>query len=269
MGTDPFYSALETQLEDDEDNQEEQPRLSEIEDQNGPSNHEYTILEEENTDLDPNLTPQFNSRLDAEEPGDDFMVQESPHIKALYRSCSLLYTFVVTLILVLVAVLVLFYPQIPTYSVCNDAVRWSKIIAHLVSGKVDASFEILVSFKNPNHLSAVLQNGAGTFSFEDEPLGTFIIPPLQIQSMATTDLMLIAHATPNHNQAVKVAHAYMAGKLVLTAEFDAIIQIPALFDWSISRTVQNIPIDIYAAADRSLCHCPSWGDNHTAPLFLF
>jgi len=269
MATDPFYSALSTQPEEDnqdEDNNEDEEEQEVQEPESGETNNqEYTLLEEED-EHDDDINNRFDGRQEEE---DDALIQGSPHIKALYKTCSILYYSTVSLILILVVGLVLFYPQIPTYSVCNDAVGWTNIITKLVSGKLDASFEILVSFKNPNHLSAFLKSGGGTFTFQNEPLGTYIIPPFLAQGLAVTDLMLIAHATPNHNQALQLAKDYMAGKLVLTAEFDATIEIPALFNAEISKTLKDISIDVNSLADRSLCHCPSWSDNKTVPLLLF
>jgi hypothetical protein len=55
------------------------------------------------------------------------------------------------------------------------------------------------------------------------------------------------------------------GKLILDAEFEGSIRVPALFGYSREIDVNNIVVDINQSSDRSLCQCPTWedGKNHS------
>jgi hypothetical protein len=131
--------------------------------------------------------------------------------------------------------IVFFYPVATHYSVCNDAVKLPL---------------------------------TSTFNFNGEPLGKFIVPPFTVEGMAITDLSLIAHATPDKSQAYQILNAFMNGSLVLEAEFDATLQVPALFNYTGNFTVKNIPVDVTALADRTLCQCPSWYYRNQSSSFL-
>jgi hypothetical protein len=55
---------------------------------------------------------------------------------------------------------------------------------------------------------------------------------------------------------------------VLEAEFVATIRVPALFNYTGNFTVKNIPVDVTALADRTLCQCPSWDDRNQSSSLL-
>eukprot|EP00980_Cylindrotheca_fusiformis_P016966 scaffold5159_cov112-Cylindrotheca_fusiformis.AAC.20 len=276
MMSEPFYSALATQPEEEEEATEENAPTQQVDEE---ANQEQTTGNQESIQethppdasglevddpLNENPSQQRNESYDAVPE-----IQESSHVKSLYRTCSIFYYFFVFVVILLSAIVIYFYPVEPYYSVCNDAVGWGDIIRNIIFLRVDASFEILVSLSNPNRIAVALDQGTGTFTFKGEPLGTFMIPPFTAGDMAVTDLMLIAHATPNRKQAYEILNAYMGGSLVLEAEFDATVRVPSFFNYSRNLTVTNIPVDVTALADRKLCHCPSWDDtNHSSPLLM-
>jgi hypothetical protein len=286
MMSEPFYSALATQPEeeeteerneahaiDEEANQEQSANNLERIDETAPHQPDetggendhllITVITDDENQHHPVTGRQEESYNDV--PG----MQESRHVKALYRTCWIIYVLCVSMVILLSLVIVFFYPVVPYYSVCNDAVGWSKIVENIIALRLDASFEILVSLSNPNRIQVALDQGTGTFNFNGEPLGTFIIPPFTAGGMAITDLSLIAHATPGKSQAYQILHAYMNGNLVLQAEFDATLRVPALFNYTGDFTVKNIPVDVTALADRTLCQCPSWDDrNHSSSLLM-
>ncbi|KAG7340446.1 WD40 repeat-containing protein [Nitzschia inconspicua] len=214
----------------------------------------------------PLLHPSFNGSVLG-------TMHESSHMRRLYTCCTIIYAVFVVLVLTLVGASILFYPQKPLYSVCNDAVAWKRIMTNIATFKFDASFEILLSLSNPNHLGAFLDRGKGSYLFEGKQVGTFEIPPVAADAMAISDIMLIAHVSPDRQQALQLIDAYYLGKLLLEAEFEGTVRIPALFDSTFDIHVKSIVVDVNALADRSLCHCPTWDDrkNHTtdAPIFLF
>ncbi len=188
-------------------------------------------------------------------------MDEPPHMKTLHRMCSCLYCLSVLLVCSLVFVALFFYPKPPVYNVCNDAVAWKKIIENMVALKLDASFEILISVSNPNHLTVSLDKATGSFSFDGRPVGTYMIPSETAGAMAITDMMLIAHVSPDKYQAVQLAEAYYRGNLVLQADFHAKLRVPALFDYTYNLEMKDIDVYVNELGPRELCHCPSWTET--------
>mmetsp|Transcript_25121 Transcript_25121/g.43992 ORF Transcript_25121/g.43992 Transcript_25121/m.43992 type:complete len:533 (+) Transcript_25121:144-1742(+) len=242
-----------------------QPTLSD------DAEHPYALMDDPATaaaaavqESRPLLHPSYNGSVVG-------AMEESRHMKRLYNCCSIIYFVSVALVLALMGVVIFYYPKKPVYNVCNDAVAWKKIMANIAAFKIDASFEILISLSNPNHLDAALDRGKGSFSFQGKQVGTFEIPPATADAMAINDLMLITHVSPDRQQAIELAEAYYMGKLVLEAQFDGTIRVPALFDYTRDVSVKNIVVDVNAMSDRSLCHCPTWDDgkNHTSILPVF
>lgn len=209
----------------------------------------------------PLLHPSFNGSVAGP-------MEQSRHVRRLYRCCTIFYVVAVVLVIALVCVSVAFYPRQPLYSVCNDAVAWKRIMTNIAELNFDASFEILLSLSNPNRVGAALDRGKGFYTFEGKQFGTFEIPPVSVDAMAVNDLMLIAHVSPDRQQALQLIEAYYMGKLVLEAEFEGTVRVPAFFDTTFDIHVKNIVVDVNALADRSLCHCPTWDDrkNHTDDL---
>jgi hypothetical protein len=66
------------------------------------------------------------------------------------------YVLCVSMVILLSLFIVFFYPVVTHYSVCNDAVGWSKIVENIIALRLDASFEILVSLSNPNRIQVAL-----------------------------------------------------------------------------------------------------------------
>ncbi|OEU13356.1 hypothetical protein FRACYDRAFT_241694 [Fragilariopsis cylindrus CCMP1102] len=59
-------------------------------------------------------------------------------------------------------------------------------------------------------------------------------------------------------------------ELIIEAEFEGTIRIPALFDYTREILVKGIMVDINAHSDRSLCHCKPWDGkkNHTKTVTM-
>lgn len=210
----------------------------------------------------PLLHPTYSGSVGFEEPR---------HMKRLFKYCSALYYLSVAMIVLVVGASLFFYPKVPLYSICNDEVAWKGIMRNIVAFKFDASFEVLASLSNPNRIGAALDRGKGSFSFEGKQFGTFEIPPVKAGPMTITDFMIVVHISPADNtQAIQLAEAYYTGKLILDADFQGTIRVPALFDYTIGVDAKNIVVDINQETDRSLCHCPTWDDdkNHSTSIFL-
>eukprot|EP00429_Kryptoperidinium_foliaceum_P012576 CAMPEP_0176030520 /NCGR_PEP_ID=MMETSP0120_2-20121206/15016_1 /TAXON_ID=160619 /ORGANISM="Kryptoperidinium foliaceum, Strain CCMP 1326" /LENGTH=377 /DNA_ID=CAMNT_0017363765 /DNA_START=399 /DNA_END=1528 /DNA_ORIENTATION=- len=183
-------------------------------------------------------------------------VEETPHMSALYRMCACLYYLCLLTVFGLVFVALFFYPKPPVYNVCNDSVAWKKIIEEMVALKLGASFEILVSVSNPNHLTVVMDKASGSFSFDGQPVGTYELPDATAEGMAITDMMLISKVTPDKKQALQLAEAYYKGDLVLKADFKARFRVPALFDVTYNLHLKDIDVYVNELGPRDLCHCP-------------
>lgn len=222
----------------------------------------HNVTNQSRRESRPLLHPSFND-------GSIGGMAEPLHMKKLYRTCSIIYYISVFVVLVLVGTVVVFFPQRPVYNVCNDSVAWKRIMSNLVSFQLSASFEILLSLQNPNRVVAALDRGKGSFKYDGKTFGTYDIPPVLIDSMSITDLMLIARVTPDKYQALEIAEAYYLGKLILEAEFEGTVRIPALFDYTFDVHVKDIIVNVTELSDRSLCHCPTWDDegkNHSGFL---
>jgi hypothetical protein len=304
--SDAFYSALETCPEDEEDTPEQRggdsnndaesppdpppqetptPTTNEA-DASTPLLSNQAIQEEEEEEeaqtapSNNNLAPNNDSfdLVDDEEarPRQEIArsffagshLSEPVHMRRLSKMCSACYYATVLVVLALCASTLYFFPRMPIYDVCNDAVAWRKIITNVAAFKLDASFEILVSVSNPNYIGAALEKGSGSFTFDGKAIGTFEIPPVYCAPMAITDLMLIAHVTPDKIQAFQIAEAYYLGKLVLEAEFVGTIRVPSLNNYEFEIERDGIVVNVNEMQDRSLCHCPSWDDPGGIPEFM-
>jgi hypothetical protein len=199
----------------------------------------------------------FNGVLGMEEPR---------HMKALYQLCSCIYYLSILVVISLVFGIFTFYPKPPIYNVCNDAVAWKRIMESLVALKLDASFEILISVSNPNHVTVVLEKASGSFSFDGKAIGTYEIPSETAEGMAITDMMLIARVTPDRYQALQLAEEYYKGNLVLKADFKAKLRAPALFDVSYDLHMKDIDVYVNELGPRDLCHCPAWSNAGDFPI---
>jgi hypothetical protein len=83
-------------------------------------------------------------------------VTRSRHMQRLFHLCTACYVVQIALIGGFVYGAIRYFPKIPTYSVCNDAVAWKSIIDSLTSLKPSADFEILGSISNPQPLDSLV-----------------------------------------------------------------------------------------------------------------
>ena len=220
----------------------------------------------------PLLHPTFNNgSVIGGFNGSVYGMEEPLHMKNLYRLCSIIYYLSIIVVMSVLGTCVFMYPQRPVYNICNDEVAWTGIMKNMVAFKFETSFEILGSLSNPNRIDAILDRGKGSFSFEGKQFGRFEIPPVTVEAMAITDFMIVVHVSPaDRQQAIQLAEAYYLGKLIIEAEFEGTIRVPALFDYTREILVKGIMVDINAHSDRSLCHCKPWDGkkNHTKTVTM-
>mmetsp|Transcript_1599 Transcript_1599/g.3303 ORF Transcript_1599/g.3303 Transcript_1599/m.3303 type:complete len:534 (+) Transcript_1599:150-1751(+) len=294
--TDPSYTALETeapeesQMEEGENNGPAQQAVDEGTADQGQS----TINEGTDDPVHPidvvgsssdyvQMTDTGAENDNDEEPNETALLLQDPpgiirsttppagsrRIRKISRTCRMMQIVSVLLVLLLALLSVYFFPVIPTFSVCNDSIGWRRIIEHIIAMRIDASFEVLISLSNKNRIAVALDQGSGTFQFDGRPLGTFVIPPVTVESMAISDLMILAKASPDKHQAWNIVQAFRNGHLILDADFNATIRLPWLFNYTQNITVHDYQVDVTAPKDRSLCHCQTGdGSKNSTPGFL-
>lgn len=182
------------------------------------------------------------------------------HMQRLFNYCRLCYVLTLMTIFACSIATILYYPKIPTYNVCNDAVAWSSLIESLTNMKATADFEILVSVSNPNHFSLALDKGMGSFTHKGTFVGTYDIPPTVAAPMAITDLLIVAHLAPDKWDALGLVAEYYRGKLVLYVDAEATLRIPMLANYSFTTALRNIVVNVNEQSERYLCACPNWKD---------
>mmetsp|Transcript_15416 Transcript_15416/g.20087 ORF Transcript_15416/g.20087 Transcript_15416/m.20087 type:complete len:522 (-) Transcript_15416:47-1612(-) len=187
----------------------------------------------------------------------------SCRLRLLVGCCRMMYLIFMGTIVLLVVGIIAFYPQYPEYNICSDAMDWKSIVDGMTSMKVEATFQILISVKNPNKFDAILDMGSGSFSHDGVHVGTFEIPQgTTIKSMAITDILSTVTITPNKWQALELTSEYYKGTLsfVVDAEVDATI--PALGGYTFQTKISNYMIHVGDAMDdRHLCACQSWSSE--------
>lgn len=188
-------------------------------------------------------------------------------MQRLYTTCMGCYVGNVLFIGFFTYIAIYYFPQKPIYNICNDSVAWKSLIDSMTSFKATAEFQILASVYNPNALDVALDMGKGSFAHNGEMVGTYEIPPTLIASQAITDLLIVARFTPEKWQALSITAEYYSGNLVLHVNADASIRIPALFDYTISTSLQDIVVHVNALSDRHLCSCPTWSNNNGTSYF--
>ena len=181
----------------------------------------------------------------------------------LYITCMGCYVGTILFIAFVTYLAIYYFPQKPIYNICNDSVAWKSLMDSMTSFTATAEFQILASVYNPNPLDVALDMGKGSFSHGGEMVGTYEIPPTLIASQAITDLLIVARFTPEKWQALSITAEYYSGNLVLHVNADASIRIPALLDYSISTSLQDIVVHVNALSDRHLCSCPTWSNNNS------
>jgi hypothetical protein len=188
-------------------------------------------------------------------------------MQQLYMTCMGCYVFTILFIAFFTYVAIYYFPQKPIYNICNDSVAWNSLMDSMTSFKATAEFQILASVYNPNLLDVAVDMGKGSFAHGGEIVGTYEIPPTLIVSQSITDLLIIARFTPEKWQALSITAEYYSGNLVLHVNADASIRIPALLDYTISTSLQDIVVHVNALSDRRLCSCPTWSNNNSTSYY--
>jgi hypothetical protein len=182
-------------------------------------------------------------------------------MQRLYNACWTFYLITLAIVAIALVATFTYYPKVPEYSICNDAVAWKSVIDSLTSIKVSADMELLASVANPNHFDVALDMGKGSLTHGGAFVGTFDIPIVTVPAMSITDVLIIAHLSPGEWEAVSLVADYYQGKLVLEVDTQVTLRVPALFDFSFTYKKKGVVVHASDMSDRHLCHCSSWDED--------
>lgn len=240
--------------DDEPDNEEGSPTEGTCPGDEGNERIEYTTLiqgfsESEDEDV---VTLRTSSRRRRTRAAD-----------RLYGVCVGCYAVTLATVVFGLVATVMYYPRVPVYNVCNDALAWKSLMDSLTSLKVSADFEILMSVANPNRFDVALDMGKGSFAHNGVFVGTFDIPPATAKANSVTDMFIITHLSPEKWEALSLTSDYYRGKLVLDVQARATLRVPAFFDYTYTAALENIVVRVNEMSDRHLCACPTWDQNQT------
>ena len=189
--------------------------------------------------------------------------QRPRRVQRLYQTCSVCYCLVLAVVAGLTFGSIRYFPKMPAYNVCNDNVAWKSLMDSMATMKVSADFEILISVVNSNGIDIALDKGGGTFTHENSLVGTFDIPPVTAKANAITDILILAHFTPERWEALSIGQEYYKGKLVLHVDAVGTIRVPVLWNFTFAGKFKNLVVHVNELSDRHYCHCQSWNGTTT------
>jgi len=156
-----------------------------------------------------------------------------------------------------------YFPKVPQYNVCSDELAWQSIIDGLTSLKMEASFQILLSIYNPNHLSITLDGVGGKFNHDGERVGTFSMPTSIIQADSITDVLVTCTVVPDKWEALGIISEYYKGTLLFDVTANGAVKIPGI-GYSVPVKISDFLVYVNDQSDdRHLCSCPEWKDVKT------
>jgi hypothetical protein len=82
--------------------------------------------------------------------------------------------------------------------------------------------------------------------------------------MSVTDLMIIAHFSPEKWSALSISAEYYRGKLILDVDVQVSARVPALYDYTVSTELNGLVVHVNELSDRHLCACPDWSQTRNA-----
>lgn len=197
----------------------------------------------------------------------------SQSLTCLMKVCQAWY--IVTIVSTMIIMTLTFYcfPRMPQYNLCSDELAWKSIISGLTSLKMEASFELLVSIENKNHLGIVLESFGGKFSHDGGEVGTFTVPQSTLPATSITDVLVICTVVPNKWEALGLIAEYYKGSLILSMSVNGAVKVTGIdYSFPVKETDVIVRVNDPSLADRHLCACPEWKDVYPSmapiPEFL-
>jgi len=184
------------------------------------------------------------------------------HVQHMFNICSACYCMTIAIIAGFAYGSIRYFPKPPIYNICNDDVAWKSLFKTMTSMKVEADFQILASVANFNGIDVCVEkNSGGSFRHGNASVGTFDIPPTCIEANSISDILIIAHFSPDRWKSFSIGRDYMSGNLVLEVAAEGTVRVPSLWNFSYHGQFDNIVVHVNRSSDRHFCHCPKWNDE--------
>lgn len=171
------------------------------------------------------------------------------------------------MVVAVATVCILYYPQTPSYSICNKKVVWTSLFQGLAhDGQLTADLDLHLSLYNPSRFSIELEQIQGDLLYHDKHVATLRSKtssssntPMELPAASITDWVLLAHFAPTAQQAVSMYEDHRAGSLLLDARFELRTQVSLfqrnLYALNTSYVVGKIDAEVPDA--RTFCKCPA------------
>ncbi len=182
-------------------------------------------------------------------------------IKCCYYSCLTFYILSIISTILFVSASIYYFPKVPEFNVCSDEFAWNSIMDSLTSLKVEASFEVLSSVKNTNHLNIILDGVGGSFRHNGEDIGTFSMKTTTIEADSITDVLVTCSVRPDKWEALGLISDYYRNKLEFLINVSGNVKVKGIgYGFPISVKDVLVQVNDKQLDDRHMCHCPEWKD---------
>jgi len=197
----------------------------------------------------------------------------SQNITCLLKVCQAWYIFTVIGTILFVTLSFYCFPRMPQYNLCSDELAWKSIIDGLTSLKMEASFELLLSIENKNHLNIELEGFAGKIAHDGGEVGSFELPQSTIAASSITDVLVTCTVVPNKWEALGLIAQYYKGNLILAMSVNGAVKVSGIeYSFPVKETDVIVRVNDPSTDDRHLCACPEWKDMYPTmspiPKFL-
>lgn len=183
------------------------------------------------------------------------------HMKFLMNTCRAWYGITIFFTILLSFGSIYYFPKVPEFNVCSDEFAWKSIIDGMTSLKVEASFEVLASIQNRNHLGITLEGVGGKFTHDGEDIGTFTMGKTIIAPSSISDVLMTCTVTPDRWETLGLISDYYKGNLQFLIDVNGSVKISGI-QYSFPIVVRDVLVKVNDSApdDRHLCQCPQWKD---------
>lgn len=184
-------------------------------------------------------------------------------VRQMYNICRIFYLITIFTTIILFIVAMSYAPRQPQYNVCTNQFEWKSIIEGMIGLKMSASFDLLISVKNPNRFDIDLNNGSGQFHHDGNYVGLFEIPQSTISGKAISDVVVKVTFSPDKWSAIGMTTEYYRGTLKFVIGGNANVEIPALGGYQFDAKFDDVIVNVNDPSqdDTHLCACPSWKKN--------
>lgn len=186
----------------------------------------------------------------------DWFVRRIPRCVSILRCCAVLASVVGVLATVLVLV---YYPVVPDYSLCNDKVAWGSLLRGLVTAlKAQGTAEFHVAVWNPNRYDLTVKSMLATVFFRGVAVGSASVgEDFELRAGHVNDLTFVARMDTTLSTASSMLAQYLAGSLLVDLNLDLETQV-AWFDRTLYAANASFPIlgvNVTSGSERHLCRC--------------